>query len=288
MDAGSGEVAEGSAGTIVAHAEDVDGDTLSYDWSTSLGTIEADGATLERLVERMRRRLDWSARAAAAPRGHLPVCFLPAAVATLLAPVRRALLGRTAQQGLSPVADRLGQRVFDPGLTLVDDPLLEGRPGSRPLDDEGVPSARTTVVAAGVVQGLLYDLESAARAGTRSTGHARRTTFGKPLTAWSNVLLEPGPHAFDALLAMIEDGLLVDGFEGEIGPAGGFALPVALGWRVQRGEITGRVRGAVVAGNAFELLGRLRGVGKDIAWRGPQGLPAMVAEGVAVAGEVGR
>ena len=58
---------------------------------------------------------------------------------------------------------------------------------------------------------------------------------------------------------MLEDGLLIESLEdeGAIGPAGGFTLPVALGWRVVKGEVVGRVKGAVIAGNAYELLSRL-------------------------------
>ncbi|HVX87897.1 MAG TPA: metallopeptidase TldD-related protein, partial [Gemmatimonadales bacterium] len=63
---------------------------------------------------------------------------------------------------------------------------------------------------------------------------------------------------------------------------GGFTLPVALGWRVVKGEVVGRVKGAVIAGNAYELLARLRGIGRTAEWRGSQCLPPMVAEGVAV------
>ena len=243
-----------------------------------------EGETIERLVEGLRRQLTWTQVDAATPRGHLPVCFLPAAAASLIAPARTALLGRSALQGASPFAARIGERAFDPGLTIIDDPTMDARPGSRPLDDEGVPSSRTVVVESGVVKGLLYDLESATRAGTRSTGHARRTTFGKPQTAWSNVVVEPGPHNLESLLGMIEDGLLVGALEdeGHVGPAGGFTLPVALGWRVVKGEVVGRVKGAVIAGNAYELLAKLRGIGRETEWRGSQCLPAMVAEGVAV------
>jgi PmbA protein len=243
-----------------------------------------EGEAIEHLVEGVRRRITWSANTAAAPAGHLPVCFLPGAAAALLAPARAGLVGRTALQGLSSFAERIGERVFDPALTLIDDPLLDARPGSRPFDDDGVPSARMSVVEAGIVRGLLYDVESAARAGTRSTGHAHRSTFGRALTGWSNVVVEPGPHGFEALLAMIDDGLLVESLAGEeeITSAGGFTHPVALGWRVIKGEVVGRVKGAVVAGNAYEILSRLRGIGREVEWRGSQCLPAMVADGVAV------
>lgn len=272
---------ETSLVAILAEVVTKDGVTLR---GHVAGADLPEGAAIEGLVDGLRRRLTWSVDEAEAPRGHLPVCFLSNAAAALVAPARTALLGRSALLGLSPFAQRIGQRAFDPGLTLVDDPTLDARPGSRPLDDEGIPSTRTLVVESGVVRGLLYDLETATRAGTRSTGHARRTTFGKPVTAWSNVVVEPGPHSLEALLAMIEDGLLVESLvdEGVVGPAGGFTLPVAVGWRVVKGAVVGRVRGAVIAGNAYELLARLRGIGREAEWRGSQCVPAMVAEGVAV------
>jgi len=83
---------------------------------------------------------------------------------------------------------------------------------------------------------------------------------------------------------MIDDGLLVESLEGEdeVSAAGGFTLPVALGWRVIKGEVVGRVKGVMVAGNAYELLAKLRGIGREVEWRGSQSLPALVAEGVAV------
>ena len=248
------------------------------------GADVPDGESMERLVEGLRRKMEWSRTRAEGPRGHLPVCFLPGSAATLLGPARTGLLGRAALQGLSPFAEQVGKRTFDPGLTIVDDPLLDARPGSRPLDDEGVPSVRTTVVESGVVRGLLYDLETASRAGTRSTGHARRTTFGRPLTAWSNAVVEPGPHTFEALLAMIDDGYLVESLDGqgEIGPAGGFTRPVSLGWRVVKGEVAGRVRGMMIAGNAYEILSRLRGIGRGVEWLGSQSVPPLVADEVAV------
>ena len=66
-----------------------------------------EGEAIEQLVDGLRRRIAWSATEVAAPRGHLPLCFLPGAMAALLTPARAALLGRSALLGLSPFAGRL-------------------------------------------------------------------------------------------------------------------------------------------------------------------------------------
>ncbi|MFI5235456.1 MAG: TldD/PmbA family protein, partial [Gemmatimonadales bacterium] len=243
-------------------------------WSpiVSAALIGADlplAEELERFVDGLRLRTGWSRKEVKAPRGHLPVCFLPAAANALILPVRQALLGRTAVQGLSPLKDRIGERVYDQSLTVTDDPLVDARPGSRPLDDEGVPSRALSLVREGVVRNLAYDLETAARAGTRSTGHARRTTFGKPEVACTNVMVAPGPHSFETLLSLVGDGLIVEDLPGLAAgqvAGGGFISPAVPAWRIAGGEVVGRVAGVTLAGNAHELLARIRGIGADSSW----------------------
>ncbi len=86
----------------------------------------------------------------------------------------------------------------------------------------------------------------------------------------------------------MDDGLLVDELLG-VGQGnvigGAFSHPVALAWRVMHGEVVGRVTATQVAGNALDLLDRLRGVGREVEWRGSQASPAMVVDGVAVVGK---
>jgi len=64
---------------------------------------------------------------------------------------------------------------------------------------------------------------------------------------------------------------------------GAFSHPVALAYRIERGEIAGRVKDAAVAGNVYELLKRIAGVGNDARWTGTRFTPSLLLEGVAVA-----
>lgn len=238
------------------------------------------------LAESILRRVGWAARPSAPPRGEIPVLFTPAGSTALFLPLRQACLGKAVLQGISPLAGRVGTRVFDPSLTLTDDPWVPGAPGSRAIDDEGVPTRRLPLVQGGVVGGFIYDLETAARAHVPATGHARRTTFGKPQAGYSNLVVSPGTLAWAELLAGIADGLVVDDLIG-VGQGnvigGAFSHPVALAYRVIGGEIVGRVKDAAVAGNAYELLGRIAGLGRDVEWRGSLAVPPILLEGVSVA-----
>ena len=251
---------------------------------------------LEGLVRSITRRLEHALRIVAPPEGALPVVFTPAGLSAVLLPVTQGLSGKAVLQGISPLATRVGEPVFDQRLSLTDDPLAPGRTASRPLDDECVPSRATGLVERGVVQRFIYDLETAARAKTASTGHGQRSIFGKPVPAYTNIVLGdgrvPGPGSRvpgelgGGLLREVKDGLLVDDLIG-VGQGnvigGAFSHPVALAYRIDRGEIAGRVKDAAVAGNVYELLKRIAGLGNDARWTGSRFTPSLLLEGVAVA-----
>src|SRR5207302_3509291 len=148
---------------------------------------------LEGLVRSITRRLEHALRIVAPPEGALPVVFTPAGLSAVLLPVTHGLSGKAVLQGISPLATRVGEPVFDQRLSLTDDPLAPGRTASRPLDDECVPSRATSLVERGVVQRFIYDLETAARAKTASTGHGQRGIVGKPVPAYTNLAMGGNP-----------------------------------------------------------------------------------------------
>lgn len=276
--------------TAVAVSADVtrvkgDDVLMAYDDVTAM-TVPA-GVELDAAVARIVTRMKRGERVVEPPEGKVPVLFTPSGSGCLFLPLRQALSGKTVLQGISPLGDKVGEPAFDATLDLVDDPLHPGRTASRPADDEGVPSRRLPLIEQGVVRRFIYDLETAARAGTASTGHGRRGTFGKPVIAFSNLAMRLGDADEAALLGAVGQGLVVEDLIG-VGQgnviSGAFSHPVALAYRVDGGEITGRVKGAAVAGNAFELLKRIRMVGREGKWIGGSRLvPPIVLDAVSVA-----
>jgi PmbA protein len=246
------------------------------------------------LVASINTRLDRALEVVEPPEGALPVVFTPAGLSAVMLPVTQALSGKAVLQGISPLGAKVGERAVDQRFSLTDDPLRLGRPSSRPVDDECVPSQGACLVDRGVVKRFIYDLETAARAKVRSTGHGERGTFGKPVPGYTNLVLGVGgPVSGGAgsalgggLLGDVQDGLLVDELIG-VGQGnvigGVFSHPVALAYRVERGEITGRVKDAAVAGNAYELWNRVGGFGDDARWAGTRWAPSVLFEGVSVA-----
>ena len=280
---------------VTADITRIAGDDVLMVYDQYVGADMPTDADLEALVRSVETRLTAALKIVAPPDGALPVIFTPAGLAAVVLPLEQALSGKTVLQGSSPLAGKVGETLFDERLSIVDDPLTPGRPLSRPVDDECVPSRSTGLVERGVVQRFVYDLETAGRAKTQSTGNGRRGVFGKPHIGYSNVLFRGANGALASgqlavlgggLIGDIDDGLIVDDLIG-VGQgnviSGAFSHPVGLAYRVQRGEITGRVKDAAVAGNAYDLLKRIGGFGADGRWLGARFSPSLLLEGVSVA-----
>jgi PmbA protein len=278
----------GTAITLSAEVTRVAGDDvlMAYDIAASVG-IPTD-AELDLVVNTIITKIERSLTIVDPPQGRLPVLFTTQGLSAVLMPVNQALSGKSVLQGISPLGEKLGTKAFDAQFSITDDPLLDARIGSRPADDEGVVSRRLPLIAGGTVAAFVYDLETASRAGATSTGHGVRSTFGKPGISYSNLVIGAGTHDEASLLREVGHGLVVDELIG-VGQgntsSGAFSHPVALAWRVDGGQITGRVKDAAVAGNAFELLNRIKALGRDAKWHnGTRLIPPMVLDGVNVAG----
>jgi PmbA protein len=279
---------------VTADLTRIAGDDVLMVYDQYVGADMPSDADLEALVRSVETRLTAALQIVTPPDGSLPVVFTPAGLAAVVLPLEQALSGKTVLQGSSPLAGKVGETLFDTRLSITDDPLTPGRPASRPVDDECVPSRATGLVERGVVGRFVYDLETAARAKTQSTGNGRRGVFGKPHIGYTNILFRgtDGAHGGHTgvlgggLIGDIEDGLIVDDLIG-VGQgnviSGAFSHPVGLAYRVQRGEITGRVKNAAVAGNAYDLLKRIGGFGSDGRWLGARWSPSLLLDGVSIA-----
>lgn len=244
-------------------------DMLFVGDSTSSCRVEKDTS---KVVRRTLQQLELARQLVPAPAGDLPVVFTPHAVAgVLLGPLLSAFNGKTILQGASPLGKKLGQRAFDPRLSIWDEPHLAWRPGARPFDGEGVPTRRLPLIDHGVVGTFLYDLQTAGQAGTQSTGSASRGVGSLPAPSTSTLVVSTGEATFDQMVADIKDGLVVEQLigagQGNI-LGGDFSGNVLLGYRIQGGRITGRVKDTMIAGNVYRVLGELAGIGKEAEWVG--------------------
>ena len=202
----------------------------------------------------------------------MPVVFTADGFAgSLLMPLISAFNGKTVLEGASPLAQKLGKKTFDPAFSLYDDPTIDFQTGSRPCDDEGVASQRTSLIEKGVVQAFLYDLQTAALAGKKSTGNGNRGRGSLPSPSSSALIISPGKTTFDEMTQDIKEGLVVEQLmgadQGNI-LAGDFSGNVLLGYKIENGKLVGRVKDTVVSGNVYTLLKDIAAVGSETRWIG--------------------
>jgi PmbA protein len=119
--------------------------------------------------------------------------------------------GLSLLEGASYFCDRIGERVFDAKVSIVDD-ALDPRGVPKAFDFEGVPKQRVKLVEDGVARGVVWDRRTAAQAGdgTASTGHAltgEAARFGPLALALS---VAPGSaSSIDELVGQVDDGIYV-------------------------------------------------------------------------------
>ncbi len=216
-------------------------------------------------------QLELAKNQASVPTRELPVILTPRGVASALIPsLMMAFNGKTVLQGASPVGGKLGKQAFDTKLSLWDDPTIAYRPHSRPCDDEGTPSQRTTLIERGVVSSFLYDLQTAALANTKSTGNGGRGG-GLPSPVPSAFIIAPGQTPFNEMISDIKEGLVIEQLMGaEQGNilGGDFSGNVLLGYKVESGKIVGRVKDTMVSGNVYQVLKEVTAIGSQAEWVG--------------------
>lgn len=197
----------------------------------------------------------------------MPVIFKPSGVASaLISPLMMAFNGKIVFMGASPLKDKLGMPVFDQRLSLWDDATVPYQVASYPCDDEGVPGQRTPLIDNGVVSQFLYDLQTAGLANTRSTGNGSRSG-GLPAPSVNSLIIKEGETSFYDMVVDIKLGLIVEQL---IGAAqgnvlnGDFSGNVLLGYKIENGEIVGRVKDTMVSGNVYQVLQQVETIGSDV------------------------
>jgi PmbA protein len=263
----------------------VDGDEVgSFDAHGQAVLRAADLAPeLDRVAERFVERCIGALGARSGETYRGPVLLAPEVVSSfVLADLISVLTGRAVRTGRCPVADKVGQAVAAPELTIVDDARMPGGTASAAFDREGTPTGRTPLLTDGVLRGFLYDVYEARVAAVRPTGHARGGATSQPTIGVSNLLVSPGGETVDEL-CRVPRIVLVNRFSGSSDPVTGeFSGVVKGGFLLRNGERI-PLRETLIAGNLYDLLRRISGVSRERenlygrAW-----IPALRVEDVSV------
>ena len=194
----------------------------------------------------------------------------PYVTASFLGIISSTLNGESVAKGRSMFKDRMGESVANSIVTLVDDPTNPKAYTATDLDGEGLAARRNVLIDAGVLKQFVHSSYSARRVGTKSTGNAIRGGFkGTPGVGCLALQLLPGGRDQDALIADVEDGVLiqsVSGLHSGVNAISGDFSAGASGLSISNGQVGGPIREFTIASTLQRMLLDVVEVGNDVDW----------------------
>jgi PmbA protein len=253
-----------------------------YDYSSTLHAADLEDP------EKIGRRAGEKAVARLNPRKvstrKVPVVFDSEIAGSMVGHLVSAINGSAIARKTSFLKDKLGERIFAPGITIVDDPLRRRGLRSRPFDAEGVAGRRMALVEDGVLKTWLLDSATARELGMITTGHAQRSASSTPSPGATNLHMEPGSKSPEELIKDIEEGFYVTDLIG-MGASivtGDYSRGAAGFW-IEKGQRAYPVSEVTIAGNLADIFKTVTPA-NDLRFRYGTNAPTLRLEGLTIAG----
>ena len=198
----------------------------------------------------------------------------PEAAAMLVSRILGAMTAGAVQQRRSFLAEKRGELIASPVLSITDDPLRPRALGSGLYDGEGIAAKPRVLIQDGVLETFYVDTYYGRKLGWEPT-------TGSP----SNLVLAQGDKDLDALVADTTDAILVTSWIGGNAnlTSGDFSFGV-LGHVVKDGQLAEPISEMNMTGNYLDLFQRLVAAGNDpVPWY-PCLAPTLVFEDVQFSG----
>ncbi len=254
-----------------------------YDYHTTVFAEDlSDPAEIGRSAgEKAVRRLN--PRKVASTR--VPVVYDPRVSGGLLSHLASAINGSAIARGTSFLKDKMGEPIFAPGITVIDDPHRKRGLRSKSFDGEGVANHRRAIIEDGRLTTWLLDLRSAHQLGLETTGHAARGVASPPSPTATNLYLEAGTQDPKALIGDIADGFYITELIGYgINGVTGDYSRGASGFWIEKGALAYPVNEVTVAGNLKDMFGNLTPA-SDLVFRYGVNAPTVRIDGLTIAGQ---
>jgi PmbA protein len=189
------------------------------------------------------------------------------------------------QRGRSMLADKLGEKMLNSNLSVYDDGTFEGGMNSSKCDGEGTPTQRTCLVDNGIINSFIYDLYTASKGNSVSTGNAGRSYASTPSISTSNIIVDFDDYTN---LEDVKTGIWVTDVLGAhtANPiSGDFSVEVNNAFIIENGELVNPVKKGMLSGNIFELLSDVEALSDSVKQRGSIVLPQLLAHNLRVIGD---
>lgn len=199
------------------------------------------------------------------PPGPYTVILEPLAVGDLLTFMSYiGFSAKSAQNQISFLTGKLGEKVFGDNISIVDDHTNENTV-SLPFDFEGTPRQKVSIIEKGVAKGFVHDLASAAKDGVKPTGHSANMPQMGGIAL--NLIIDNGEKSLDDIIAETKDALLVTRFHymNPVNPRNAqlTALTRDGVFKIEDGKIVGAVKNMRFTESMINAFNNVEEISKD-------------------------
>ena len=161
-------------------------------------------------------------------------------------------------KGTSFLKNKIGKRIFNNSINIIDDPLMTKSLKSKIMDCEGIKCEKKKLVEKGVLNFFFNNLDYSRQLKQNTTGHASRSVSTIPNPSPTNLYLEKGSLPKKEAIESLKSGLLVTELMGSsINFSTGDYSRGASGFWIENGEIAYPVSEVTIAGNLLDIFSNL-------------------------------
>ena len=214
----------------------------------------------------------------------VPIIFDKRVSGGLISLLTGSISGQAISRGTSFLKNKLGKKLFNKNINIIDDPLRIRGHRSRTFDGEGVATKKNKLISNGILTSWLLDCRSARQINFKTTASANRNTNSPPTPAPSNVYLSPGDISKKDLIKSVNEGFYVTEMMGmSFNQINGDYSRGASGFWILNGEVVFPVSEVTIAGNMLDMYKTLIPA-SDLKFQTGIDAPTFMVENMTVAG----
>ncbi|NOZ64023.1 MAG: TldD/PmbA family protein, partial [Caldiserica bacterium] len=214
----------------------------------------------EELPKRVVKRAKDYLNKKAVKTGFYPLILSPLSTYILLQTFAHSLNAEDVQKKRSFMGNKIGEKIAQDLFTLKDSGIIPGGMASSPCDGEGVPHREITVVEKGVLKTYFHNSYTAHKDGVSNTAHA---SIGGGISP-TNLVLSRGERKFREIAGDLEEAIFADIISFSPHPVSGeFSVPLDLAYKIEKGEFTYPIKGAMAGGNFQEIIRQIKEISAD-------------------------
>lgn len=239
---------------------------------------------IDKVEEKIIKYINYYKNESTLEKGKYNIVLSPSAVSSVISPIIMGINGKSVYKKISPLYDKLNQKIVSEKITLTENPDINDCIGSCIVDDEGIFACKKDLVKDGHVNKFIYDLSIAYKMKTEATGNGFRGGSPKVHPGLTNLLLSPGASKISDIKKDLKDYIFIYGFIGAGQSnmiAGDFSATIEPAFFFQNNKLKFRIKDNMIAFNVYDILkDNIVDISSDIENMGSRKYPFIVLKDI--------